>query len=140
KCGSCPFVQRIVRYRFSVYWGPKAKLSRVIIPPIANNEARLQALKTGEINVYDLVAPQDIGSINSDSKLKTLNRPPFNVAYVTINQAHSPFDKLAVRQAVAYGLDRASVVRSFYFGRAVVAQEFLPPQIFGWTNKVPKYP
>ena len=45
-----------------------------------------------------------------------------------------------MRQAIAYGLDRASVVRSFYFGRAVVAQEFLPPQIFGWTNKVPKYP
>jgi len=140
KFGSWTVGQRIVLDRFAGYWGPKAKLSRVIIRPIANNEARLQALKTGEINGYDLVAPQDIGSINSDSKLKTLNRPPFNVAYVTINQAHAPFDKLAVRQAVAYGLDRASVVRSFYFGRAVVAQEFLPPQIFGWTNKVPKYP
>jgi peptide/nickel transport system substrate-binding protein len=132
--------QRIVLDRNPSYWGKKAKLQRIIIRPIANNEARLQALKTGELNGYDLVAPQDIGSINSDSKLKTLNRPPFNVAYVTINQAHAPFDKLAVRQAVAYGLDRASVVRSFYFGRAVVAQEFLPPQIFGWTNKVPKYP
>jgi peptide/nickel transport system substrate-binding protein len=122
------------------YWGKKPRVSRVIIRPIANNTARLQALKSGEINGYDLVAPQDIGSINSDPKFKTLNRPPFNVAYVTINQAHAPFDKLPVRQAVAYGLDRASVVRSFYFGRAVVAQEFLPPQIFGWTNKVPKYP
>jgi peptide/nickel transport system substrate-binding protein len=132
--------QKIVLVRNKTYWGKKAKLERVIIQPISNNEARLQALKSGAVNGYDLVAPQDIGSIRGDSKLKTLDRPPFNVAYVTINQAHAPFDKLAVRQAVAYGLDRASVVRSFYFGRAVVAQEFLPPQIFGWTNKVPKYP
>jgi peptide/nickel transport system substrate-binding protein len=132
--------QRVVLVKNKQYWGKKARLDRIIIQPIANNEARLQALKSGAVNGYDLVAPQDIGSIRSDSKLKTLDRPPFNVAYVTINQAHAPFDKLAVRQAVAYGLDRASVVRSFYFGRAVVAQEFLPPQIFGWTNKVPKYP
>jgi peptide/nickel transport system substrate-binding protein len=132
--------QRVVLVKNKQYWGKKARLDRIIIQPIANNEARLQALKSGAVNGYDLVAPQDIGSIRGDSKLKTLDRPPFNVAYVTINQAHAPFDKLAVRQAVAYGLDRASVVRSFYFGRAVVAQEFLPPQIFGWTNKVPKYP
>lgn len=132
--------QRVVLVRNTRYWGPKPKLDRVIIQPIANNEARLQALKSGAVNGYDLVAPQDIGSIRSTSGLKVLNRPPFNVAYVTINQAHKPFDNLKVRQAIAYGLDRAAVVRSFYFGRAVVANEFMPPQIFGWTNKVPKYP
>jgi peptide/nickel transport system substrate-binding protein len=132
--------QKIVLVRNTHYWGPKPKLDRVIIEPIANNTARLQALQSGAVNGIDLVSPQDIGTIKANSKLKALDRPPFNVAYVTINQANAPFDKLAVRQAVAYGLDRASVVKSFYFGRAVVAQEFLPPQIFGWTNKVPKYP
>ncbi len=132
--------EKLVLVRNAGYWGPKARLDRVIIRPISNNEARLQALKTGEVNGYDLVAPQDIGSIRGDAKLKALDRPPFNVAYVTINQKSPPFDKLAVRQAVAYGLDRKSVVSSFYFGRAVVANEFMPPQIFGWTNKVTKYP
>src|SRR5439155_15726273 len=42
--------------------------------------------------------------------------------------------------AVAYGLDRASVVKQFYYGTGKVAQEFIPPSLFGWTNKVPKYP
>ncbi len=145
--GTGPFVfsqwvvgQKVVLLRNPHYWGPKPKLARVIIVPIANNEARLQALKSGAVNGYDLVAPQDVGSISSTAGLKVLNRPSFNVAYVTINQAHAPFDNLKVRQAIAYGLDRASVVRSFYFGRGQVAQEFLPPSIFGWTNSVPKYP
>jgi len=44
-----------------------------------------------------------------------------------------------VRQAVAYGLDRATVVRQFYYGTGRVANEFEPPSLFGWTNKVPKY-
>jgi peptide/nickel transport system substrate-binding protein len=132
--------QKVELVRNSHYWGKKPAISRVIIQPISNNTARLQALQNGEVNGADLIQPQDVPTIKKDKKLKLLNRPSFNVAYVTINSAHAPFNKLAVRQAVAYGLDRASVVKSFYAGRAIVANEFEPPQLFGWTNKVPKYP
>ena len=90
---------------------------------------------------YDLVAPEHIGTIQSNSKLKVVNRPAFNVAYVTIHQGPGPpMNDIKVRQAVAYGLDRASVVNSFYSGRGQVAKEFQPPQLFGWSNKVTKYP
>jgi len=132
--------EKVELTRNGSYWGKKPRLGRVIVRPISNNTARVQALQTGEINGADLIQPQDIPTIKKNKNLKVLNRPPFNVAYVTINQAHAPFNKLAVRQAIAYGLDRKSVVRSFYAGRAIVANEFMPPQLFGWTNKVPKYP
>ncbi len=132
--------QKVELVRNDHYWGKKPKISRVIIQPISNNTARLQALQSGEVNGADLIQPTDVPTIKKNKNLKVLNRPSFNVAYVTINQAHPPFNKLAVRQAVAYGLNRAAVVKSFYAGRAQVAQEFEPPQLFGWTNKVPKYP
>jgi peptide/nickel transport system substrate-binding protein len=126
--------------KFGGYWGKKPKIDRVIIRPISNNTARVQALQTGEINGADLIQPQDVATIKGNSKLKLLDRPPFNVAYVTINQKNAPFNKLAVRQAIAFGLDRQGVINSFYAGRGQVANEFMPPQVFGWTNKVPKYP
>jgi len=132
--------QKVELVRNDKYWGKKPKIGRVIVQPISNNTARVQALQSGEINGADLIQPQDVGTIKKNKNLKLLNRPSFNVAYVTINSSHAPFNKLAVRQAVAYGLDRAGVVKSFYAGRAQVAQEFMPPQLFGWTNKVPKYP
>jgi len=132
--------QKVVLVRNDHYWGKKPRISRVIVQPISNNTARVQALQSGEVNGADLVQPTDVPTIKKNKNLKLLNRPSFNVAYVTINSAHAPFNKLAVRQAVAYGLDRAGVVKSFYAGRAQVAQEFEPPQLFGWTNKVPKYP
>jgi peptide/nickel transport system substrate-binding protein len=123
------------------YWGPKPKLKTIILRPISDNTARLQALQTNEVQGYDLVAPENIGTIKANPRLKVENRPSFNVAYVGMHQGPgSPMNDLKVRQAVAYGLDRASVVRSFYAGRGIVAQEFQPPQLFGWTNKVPKYP
>jgi peptide/nickel transport system substrate-binding protein len=132
--------QRVVLTRNNSYWGKKSALARVIVRPISNNTARLQSLQTGEVNGYDLVAPQDVPTIRNDQRLSLLNRKPFNVAYVTINQSKPPMNNILVRKAVAYGLDRASVVRSFYAGRATVANEFMPPAIPGYEPKVTKYP
>jgi peptide/nickel transport system substrate-binding protein len=92
------------------------------------------------VNAYDLAAPQDVPTIVGNSNLKVVKRPAFNVAYVTINSAHKPFNNPLVRQAVAYGLDRQSVVKNFYYGTGKVADQFLPPGLFGWTSKVQKYP
>jgi peptide/nickel transport system substrate-binding protein len=133
--------QKLVLVRNPKYWGKKAKLRQIILQPIADNAARLQALQSGEIQGYDLVDPADVGTIKSSSALKLLNRPSFNVGYVGINQKHAPFNKLKVRQALAYGLNRAAVVQAFYAGRGKVANQFLPPSLVGYATKgVPKYP
>ena len=73
--------------------------------------------------------PQDIATIKGNSKLKILDRPAFNVAYVGMNQAIPPMDNIRVRQAVAYGLDRAVGRRSRSTPAAAqVADQFLPPR------------
>jgi peptide/nickel transport system substrate-binding protein len=130
---------KLVIVRNDSYWGKKAFLRRVIFRAIPDNAARLQALQTGEIQGYDLVEPQDIPTVQKNGSLKVLDRPAFNVAYVTINQAVKPFDNPLVRQAVAYGLDRAGVVKSFYAGRGTVADEFMPPEVVGYSKTVKKY-
>ncbi len=130
---------KLVVVRNDDYWGEKAKLDKVIFQPIADNTARLQALQTGEIQGYDLVEPQDVPTIQADTALQVLDRPAFNVAYVGINQSIPPMDKLEVRQALAYGLDRQSVVDSFYAGRGVVAKEFMPPEVVGYADDVTEY-
>jgi peptide/nickel transport system substrate-binding protein len=131
---------RLVLTRFDDYWGEKAELEEVIIRPIADNAARLQALQNDEIQGYDLVEPQDVPTIEGDDSLKVLERPAFNVAYVTINHAMKPMDNPLVRQAVAHGLDRQAVVDNFYGGRAVVAKEFMPPEVVGYADDVKEYP
>jgi peptide/nickel transport system substrate-binding protein len=132
--------QRVVLVRNERYWGRKPQLARIIVRPISNNTARLQALQTGEVNGYDLVAPQDMPTIRNNSRLRLIDRPPFNVAYVTINRRKAPMDNVLVRRAVAHGLDRQGVVNSFYANRAVVAHGFLPPSIPGYNPNVTKYP
>jgi len=133
--------QKVELVRNGDYWGSKAKIDRLIIRPIGTTTGRLQALQNGEVNAYDLAAPQDAATIRSNPRLKVITRPPFNVAYVTIHQgAGSPMNDIKVRQAVAYGLNKQQVVSQFYFGVGKVAQEFLPPSLPGWSPKVQKYP
>jgi peptide/nickel transport system substrate-binding protein len=53
------------------YWGPKPKLKQIILKPIADNAARLQALQTGEIQGYDLVDPANHGNHQGSSSLSS---------------------------------------------------------------------
>jgi peptide/nickel transport system substrate-binding protein len=140
KFGGWTVKQKVVLLRNDKYWGPKPKLKQVIVRPIADNTARVQALQTGEINGMDLLQPQDVPTVKGNSKLKVINRPSFNVAYVTFNLSKPPTNNLQVRKAIAYGLDRQGVVNAFYAGRAQLALEFEPPTLLGWTSKVAKYP
>ncbi len=133
--------EKLVLVKNKSYWGKKPKLNRLIIRPITDATARLQALQTGEVMGYDLVSPEHFRTIKRSPKLKLLKRPAFNVGYVTIHQGKgSPMNSLKVRQAVAYGLNRKAVVRAFYPPGSQVAKEFMPPQLFGWTKKVKTYP
>jgi peptide/nickel transport system substrate-binding protein len=131
--------ERLVVVKNPRYWGPKAKINRIIFRPIADNAARLQALQRSEVNVYDLVDPQDYKTVKANKKLKLQFRGAFNVAYVGIQMNKPPFNKLKARQAVAYGLDRRSVVKAFYPGIGQVAQEFMPPSMEGYAKNVVKY-
>ena len=132
---------KLVLARYDGYWGTKAKLKRVIVRPIPDSTARLQALQSGEIDAMNLLAPQDVPTVEGNSSLKVLSRPAFNIGYVGINQKIGPLSNLKVRQAVAHGLDRKAVIGAFYGGRGQVANQFLPPLVEGYAKTgVPDYP
>jgi len=132
--------ESVILRKNPTYWNKKQpRLNRIIIRPIADNTARVQALQTGEVFGMDLLAPQLVATVRGNSRLKVLSRPAFNVAYVTIQSSKPPMNDIRVRRAVAYGLNRQLVVNSFYAGRGQVAHEFMPPSLPGYAKDVVKY-
>ncbi len=131
---------RLVMTRFDDYWGEApGNIETLIFQPIVDPAARLQALQSGEIQGFDLVDPQDYPTIEDDDQLQLLNRPAFNVAYVGFNQAVEPLDDIAVRQAIAHAINREEVVEGFYAGQGEVATQFMPPELFGYSDEVTTY-
>jgi peptide/nickel transport system substrate-binding protein len=131
---------RLVMERNDDYWGDaEGNIGELIFQPIVDPAARLQALQNGEIQGFDLVDPQDYETIQGDENLELLNRPAFNVGYVGFNQAVKPLDDHAVREAIAHAIDRQEVVDGFYAGQGEVAHEFMPPEVFGYSENVTQY-
>jgi peptide/nickel transport system substrate-binding protein len=131
---------RLVMTRNPDYWGDApGNIETLIFQPIADPAARLQALQSGEIQGYDLVDPQDYPTVEDDDQLQLLNRPAFNVGYLGFNQAVEPLDDIVVRQAIAHAIDRQAVVDGFYAGQGEVATQFMPPELFGYSEDVTTY-
>jgi peptide/nickel transport system substrate-binding protein len=132
--------ERLVMERNPDYWGDfEGNIGQLIFQPVSDNAARLQALQSGEISGYDLVEPVDFPTIEGDDSLQLLRRPAFNVAYLGFNQANEALANLNVRQAIAHAINREEIVEAFYSGTGVVATQFMPPEVFGYSEDVPTY-
>jgi peptide/nickel transport system substrate-binding protein len=119
------------------YWGTPALLDRLIIRPIADPAARLQALQAGSIHAYDLVSPTDYGAVE-DGGFQLVERLSFNSLYLAITPTATeggPLAELPVRQAVAAAIDKQALLDTFYGGRGSVADNFIPPSS-GWYDAV----
>ena len=111
------------------YWGEKAIAETLIIQWSSESAARLLALQAGTVDGIDNPGPDDFGTISGDANLALKNRPALNVFYVGMTNTFAPFDNVAVRQAVAIGLDRQRIVDTFYPGGSTVASHFTPCEI-----------
>jgi peptide/nickel transport system substrate-binding protein len=131
--------QSLTMTRFDDYWGEvEGNVQRLIFQPIADGPARLQALQTGEIQGYDLVAPEDFGVIEEAGNT-LVARPAFNVGYVAFNSGIAPTDDPEVRRALAHAIDRQAIIDGFYPEGAEVATQFMPPSLFGYADDVTEY-
>jgi peptide/nickel transport system substrate-binding protein len=131
--------EQLVLVRNPGYWGTEATLGRVVFRPIVDRLARLRALERGRIDALDGPIVGEEATIRRNRALKIVERPPSNVGYVGINQSLPPMDNLLVRRAIAYGLDRARVARSYYTGHGQLADQFLPPVLVGHAADVARY-
>jgi peptide/nickel transport system substrate-binding protein len=119
--------------------GPKAKIKTLIFKTISDLNARKQALRSGEIQGYDLVAPADVPLLKGEG-FNVLTRPAFNVLYLAINQAGNPaLADIRVRQAIAHAINREAIVSSKYPEGSTVAINFHPPSLAGYNDAVTKY-
>ena len=120
------------------YWGDKAKINKIVFKVISDNNARKQELQSGTIDGYDLVAPGDIASLKSAGE-QILDRPPFNILYLGVNQKNPQLAKLEVRQALAHAINREALIKAKFPPAAQVAKQFMPPEVAGYADDVTEY-
>jgi len=130
--------QQVELKSFDGYWGDQGQVKRVIFTVIADATARRQALQAGDVDGYDLVGPADLQALEDDG-FQIVNRDPFNVLYLGMNQKDPKLADPKVRQAIAYAIDREALVTSTLPEGTEVATQFVPPSVLGYSDDVTTY-
>jgi peptide/nickel transport system substrate-binding protein len=150
--GTGPFVfkewvpdQQVVLTKNPDYWNAAAGgpyLDQITFRPITDTTATLNALQSGDVDIAQAIAPNDVETAAADATLVGIDRgSSCNVGILGMNQTHKPFDNLKIRQAVAAAVNRQALVDAFFPGGAgVVPTNWAPPgTIFAKDLAFPAY-
>jgi len=90
-------------------------LDEVEFRMIKNDDARVNALRTGAVEMIDFVPWKDIDALNRDSNIIVESA---GGAFMNLwpNATKKPFDDPRVRRAVAYAIDREAISKAAFFG------------------------
>ena len=129
---------QLVLERNENYWGEKAKTKTLVFRWSSEAAQRFVELQAGTADGIDNVGRDDFAVAEQSPDVTLYPREGTNIFYIGLNRDKPPFDNEKVRQAIAVGIDRQRIVDNFYPPGSVVADQFMPSSIFGYTPE-PKW-
>ena len=122
------------------YWNDKYKaqcdgLEWKVIP---EETGRTVALQNGEIDLLMDVPNVDIKNIKADDKLDVLQYESTALEFLALNCSKPPFDNKALREAVAYCVNRSDIIQVQFNGEATPCETCIGPAAIGYTDDVVK--
>lgn len=105
--------ERVELLRNDDYWdaAKKAKVDKVVLMPVPEANARLAALRSGQVDWIEVPPPDGLASLKSAGfTITTGSYPHVWPWFYNIGAANSPFKDVRVRQALNYCVDREGLV------------------------------
>lgn len=116
------------------YWGEKPRLDKVTFLFLPDTTAAFQALKSGQVSALypspqlDALTQIEAGLPGIQSQVDARSG---NLEAIWLNNDAAPFDSVAVRQALAYSIDRDAIVNRLFgsLGIDKAQQSFNSPMV-----------
>ena len=105
------------------------KLERVTFVLMNEASTALAALMAGQIDGMTDCPMQLVDQVDAFPNATLYGEIEGNYTYVGMNCARAPFDDINLRRAVAWALDRETLVKQAYFGRAQQAYTPISPPL-----------
>lgn len=135
--------QRIVFERNADYWHKGLPhLDKITFEIGQEPIVALLRLQKGEIDVPgDGIPPAKFQEVMADpeQKARVVEGGQLHTGYITMNITMAPFDNVKVRQAVNMAINKARIIQIIN-GRAVPANQPLPPSMPGYDKEYKGYP
>jgi peptide/nickel transport system substrate-binding protein len=122
------------------YWRGKPPFKTVVFRAVPDVSTRVADLKTGNADLIRLLPPDDAVVLKSDARLAVLTVPSERVGYLFINSQAGPTTDLRVRRAIAYAIDKQTLVSALLQGFAKPVASIGAEPIFGYIPDIAGYP
>ena len=132
---------RVVLARNDEYWGGSPKIRQAIYVPIVEAQARLVALKTGDIDLTMDVPPDSLDELRRDPNVVVAESNSSAVWYVMLNTRHPILKDRRVRQALNHAVNKDAIIRDILRGTAIVSRGPMSP-VYGtfYEDNTARYP
>ncbi|MHA1581642.1 MAG: ABC transporter substrate-binding protein [Candidatus Baldrarchaeia archaeon] len=124
------------------YWqAGKPHLDRVLWTVYETGSAEVLALRSGEVDLmYRYIPLESIKTLIEDPNIVVGVSPGLNFRYFIPNLRRAPFNDINLRKALAYAVDKETIVNAIMLGYASPIDSFVPQAWGKWNNpNVPKY-
>jgi len=121
---------------FADYWEGAPKLPSVrirVLPDMNQLQAELQAGRVDIAPMPTSLSPDAVKRLEQDPNLQVKVFNGSNVVLLTINTASPPLDNVKLRQAIAHGIDRQTIINTLLGGYGKVAHSIIPEESWSYT-------
>jgi peptide/nickel transport system substrate-binding protein len=131
----------VVLARNDDYWGEHVSIPKVRFMVVPDSTTRALELRKGSADVaVNALGSDVVVALQHEPDLKVMVTPGTIYAYLAFNLRDPSLRDARVRQAVAYALDRETVIKYLWRDLARPAAGMLPSQHWAYTDDVMHYP
>ncbi len=121
------------------YWGGAPAIDRIIYQEYASEDAMVQALLAGEVDVIDSAPNTAIETLQAAENIEVAIMPTTEIDELIINSHEegtqpASLNDPTVRLAIAYAIDKQRIVDVAYLGYAEAATTVIPTSMGEWHN------
>ena len=121
------------------WWGPQPEIEEIEILPLADPAARINALKSGEIEMAFQLSPAIAQAEAGNSEITILRSNSGGSAMgFAMNTTLPPFDDPRVREAVRLSADRQQLVNSVLLGQGDIGNDLVGLGLDGYNDQLPQ--
>jgi peptide/nickel transport system substrate-binding protein/oligopeptide transport system substrate-binding protein len=133
--------EEIVLERNELYFGEAPHVSNIVYRIIPEDFTAIAEFENGRIDIMG-VPHSEFDRFTTSPRWKgyILEQVGLNVYYLGLNCQKEPFNKLLVRQAINYAIQKKAFLESVVKGRAVVSHGPIPPSLPGYNAELSPYP
>ncbi len=121
---------------FPEYWEGAPNLQTVRVRVISDMNAMQAELQSGRVDIAPMptsLSPDAVKRLEQSPNLQVQTFQGSNVVLLTINTASPPLDNVKVRQAIAYAIDRQSLIQNLLLGFGEIAHSIIPEESWSYS-------